>query len=99
MAYIYNSDQIDQTDYYRLPSGDYLEDYIDAKGLSFAMGSALKYRWRAGKKHGEPEQKALAKYTHYCQFIARCQKCDLQTVQREVATHLNQALVFSLNKE
>ena len=48
-----NNEQIDNTSYYRLPSGRQLEDFIAEHGLKFAEGSALKYLWRAGKKDGE----------------------------------------------
>ena len=37
-----NSNQIDNTSYYKLPCGKYLEDFIWSKRLSFALGSALK---------------------------------------------------------
>lgn len=66
-----NNDQIDNTDYYRLPCGKYLEDFIYAKKMNFAWGSALKYWWRAGRKDGENVEKDLAKHEHYVRFIAR----------------------------
>lgn len=65
-----NNEQIDKTDYYRLPCGRYLEDFIDAQGLGFALGSALKYRYRAGRKDNETKDKDMAKAGHYCQFLA-----------------------------
>ena len=65
-----NSAQIDNTDYYRLPCGRYLEDFIAWKRLDFAEGLALKYRWRAGKKDGETAEKDMAKMAHYARFIA-----------------------------
>lgn len=65
-----NNEQIDNTDYYLLPNGKYLEDFILYKKLNFAWGSALKYWWRAGKKDGESAEKDLAKYEHYVRFIA-----------------------------
>lgn len=75
-----NNEQIDSTDYYRLPCGRYLEDYIYVRGLSFAEGSALKYMWRAGKKDGEPIQKDMRKMHHYCEFIAREKDCATEDV-------------------
>ena len=66
-----NNEQIDNTDYYRLPSGRQLEDFIAEKRLSFAEGSALKYLYRAGKKDGESAEKDRAKAEHYIRFIAR----------------------------
>lgn len=66
-----NSEVINHPDYYRLPCGRDLEDYIFHRRLTFAEGSALKYLWRAGKKDGESREKDLAKYEHYVRFIAR----------------------------
>lgn len=65
-----NNEQIDQTDYYRLPCGRYLEDFISWRRLDFAWGSAVKYLWRAGKKDGELAAKDIAKARHYIRFIA-----------------------------
>lgn len=65
-----NSDTIDGPDYYRLPDGSQLEDAIAYFGLNFAMGSALKYLWRAGRKDGESRGKDLAKATHFIRFEA-----------------------------
>ena len=67
-----NSTQIDATTYYRLPTGKFLEDFIYYKGLNFNMGSALKYRWRAGKKDGESREKDLLKCEHYIRFETQC---------------------------
>ena len=64
-----NNTQINETSYYRLPCGKYLEDFIAAKGMSFALGSAVKYKWRAGKKDGESFEKDLAKARHYTKFL------------------------------
>lgn len=64
-----NSEVIDKPNYYQLPSGRFLEDFIAAKGLSFALGSAVKYKWRAGKKDGESAEKDLAKARHYTKFL------------------------------
>ena len=66
-----NNEQIDNTDYYRLPSGRQLEDFIADHGLKFAEGSALKYLWRAGKKDGESAEKDRAKAEHFIRFIAK----------------------------
>ena len=70
-----NNEQIDNTDYYRLPSGRQLEDFIAERHLSFAEGSALKYLYRAGKKDGESAEKDRAKAEHYIHFIGR-RECD-----------------------
>lgn len=66
-----NNEQIDKTDYYRLPCGKYLEDFIDECGFSFAFGSAIKYLWRAGKKNGESKEKDMQKCEHFLKFVAR----------------------------
>ena len=68
-----NSEQINNTSYYQLPCGKFLEDFIFFKGLNFNMGSALKYIWRAGKKDGESKEKDSAKAEHYIRFEAKCQ--------------------------
>lgn len=65
-----NNGQIDNADYYRLPCGRYLEDFIAWRGLDFAEGSALKYCYRAGHKDGETADKDLAKMRHYVRFLA-----------------------------
>lgn len=65
-----NNTQIDRTSYYALPSGRQLEDFIADRNLSFAMGSAVKYLYRAGKKDGEDKAKDLAKADHFVRFIA-----------------------------
>ena len=70
MSETMNNNQIDNTDYYRLPSGRQLEDFIAEKQLSFAEGSALKYLYRAGKKDGESAEKDRAKAKHFIRFIA-----------------------------
>jgi hypothetical protein len=64
-----NNGQIDNTDYYRLPCGKYLEDFIWHRRLSFAEGSALKYRWRKGRKDGEAAVKDEGKCMHFCRFL------------------------------
>jgi hypothetical protein len=75
-----NNNQINNTSYYQLPCGKFLEDFIYNKGLNFAEGSALKYLWRAGKKDGETAAKDMGKCTHYCSFLAEKNKCDTLTV-------------------
>ena len=75
-----NNNQIDNTDYYRLPCGKYLEDFIRSRNLTFAAGSALKYVWRAGKKDGENTLKDLNKADHYYRFIARTSGADVADV-------------------
>ena len=89
-----NSEQIDNTDYYRLPCGRYLEDFIAWACLDFAEGSALKYRWRAGKKDGETADKDMAKMAHYARFLARRGCVDEADVVREVEGWLLEATAW-----
>ena len=86
-----NCNQIDNTDYYRLPCGRYLEDYIHARGLSFAEGSALKYMWRAGKKDGESCVKDMAKCAHYVMFIALNECSSYTKVYNYIESMCNEA--------
>ena len=79
--FVRNSTQIDNTDYYRLPCGRYLEDYIEYKQYSFAFGSCMKYEWRKGKKDGESEAKDAKKTGHYIRFIASARGYDEETVR------------------
>lgn len=55
--------------YYRtlLSNGTEVEcfDLIDALGLDFYLGNALKYLWRAGKKEGAPKLEDLRKIRTY----------------------------------
>ena len=76
MSETMNNNQIDNTDYYRLPSGRQLENFISERRLSFAEGSALKYLIRAGKKDGESAEKDRAKAEHFIRFIARYECVD-----------------------
>lgn len=66
-----NSEIINDPDYYRLPCGKYLEEFIAYKGLDFMTGSAVKYMWRAGKKYGESDNKDMNKCGHYEKFKAK----------------------------
>ena len=75
-----NNNQISNTSYYALPCGRQLEDFIAWKQLDFFEGSALKYKWRAGAKDGEPADKDLKKMRHYCEFIAREKDCATEDV-------------------
>ena len=77
---------IDGPDYYRLPCGRYLEDYIAYCDLDFSTGSALKYAWRAGRKFGESRVKDLEKARHYCEFIARTNGLTSGAVAETVET-------------
>ena len=63
-----NSEVINDPDYYRLPCGKYLEEFIAYKRLDFMTGCAVKYMWRAGKKDGESNEKDLKKCNHYEKF-------------------------------
>ena len=89
-----NAQQIDNTDYYRLPCGMYLEDYIRHMRLDFATGSALKYRWRAGHKDGESAEKDGAKAAHYVRFIAEHDGCAAAEVEKRVSYLLRQAAAW-----
>ena len=83
-----NNEIIDHPDYYRLPDGRDLEDYIADARLDFILGSALKYMWRAGKKHGESRDKDLAKADHYIKFKARRCGCDESLVIADLSARL-----------
>lgn len=86
-----NNNQIDNTSYYKLPCGKYLEDFIWRKGLNFAEGSALKYAWRAGQKDGESSAKDHEKMNHYIKFIAKQGGVSVVSVMDEVDIWLDQA--------
>lgn len=79
-----NNEVIDHPDYYRLPDGRDLEDFIFEHNLSFPVGSALKYKWRAGKKHGESREKDLAKAAHYITFLAERWHVGVEKVERMI---------------
>lgn len=86
-----NNTQIDHTSYYALPSGRQLEDFIADRNLSFAMGSALKYLWRAGKKDGESREKDLAKAEHYVRFKSLREDIPCETIYEWLGEWLNEA--------
>lgn len=86
-----NNEVIDHPDYYRLPDGRDLEDFIFERNLSFPVGSALKYKWRAGKKHGESADKDLAKAAHYVKFLAERWSVDYGVVERMVDALVREA--------
>ena len=93
-----NNESINNTCYYQLPCGKYLEDFIYYKGLNFNMGSALKYRWRAGHKDGESREKDLAKCEHYIRFETECRKIDRTSFSvTDVVRKELDALVFEAN--
>lgn len=94
-----NNEQIDNTSYYKLPCGKYLEDFIDEVCLSFAGGSALKYLWRAGKKDGESTSKDMDKCMHYCKFIAKKRRCSYKKVFNIIKSIYNDAMIWGLTKE
>ena len=90
-----NAQQIDNTDYYRLPCGKDLEDYIYHMRLDFAYGSALKYHWRAGHKDGESVAKDLAKAAHYVRFIASHDSSrGISVIEKRVSYLLKQAALW-----
>lgn len=91
--------QINQTSYYLLPCGKYLEEFIYEKGLNFNMGSALKYLWRAGYKDGESEEKDLSKAEHYIKFEAKCRGVDEAVVDDEVKSLLEEAYMWRQHEE
>ncbi len=86
-----NNTQIDRTSYYALPSGRQLEDFIADRNLSFAMGSAVKYLFRAGKKDGEAKEKDLAKADHFIRFIAARSNLPLNGVRARALDHTHDA--------
>ena len=88
-----NCTQIDNTSYYRLPSGLYLEDFIFAKRLSFAEGSALKYLYRAGKKDHESFNKDMSKFKHYCKYL------DEHTLYNKYHTSTSEEYIRQLYRE
>lgn len=96
-----SNQQISNTDYYRLPCGKYLEDFIYYKGLNFNMGSALKYLYRAGKKQGESDDKDRRKAAHYIEYEAECRSrvCGRQftadAIRHEVEALLAEAQGWS----
>ena len=90
-----NAQQIDNTDYYRLPCGMYLEDYIRHMRLDFATGSALKYLWRAGHKDGESAEKDMAKAAHYIRFMAQHDGCAVDSVTERVHYLLREAAAWN----
>ncbi len=94
-----SSAQIDNTSYYLLPCGLYLEDFIYAKRLNFNMGSALKYLWRAGYKDGESLEKDLSKAEHYIRFEAKCRGVDYDVVDWEVKDLLEEAYRWRQHEE
>ena len=59
-----------------IDSIDYVGSFIYEKGLNFNMGSAVKYRWRAGHKDGESKEKDLAKCDHYAILEAKKRKYE-----------------------
>lgn len=79
-----NNEQIDKTSYYELPGGGQLEDFIAEYELSFGIGSALKYLFRAGNKDGESVEKDRAKARHFIEFEARRAGCEPENVERLV---------------
>lgn len=89
-----NSNTIDRPEYYDLPCGRQLEDFIWERGLSFFTGSALKYRWRAGRKDGESREKDLAKANHFAREIAMRKRVALASVQAYVLSLVHDAEVW-----
>ena len=89
-----NNNSIDNTVYYKLPCGRFLEDFIYAKRLNFNMGSAVKYRWRQGHKDGEPLEKDMAKGQHYIDFEAKCRGVEWTVVNEEVCNLIKEAMVW-----
>ena len=94
-----SNQQINQTSYYLLPCGKYLEDFIYEKKLNFNMGSALKYLWRAGYKDGESLEKDLSKAEHYIKFEAKCRGIDESIVDDEVKSLLEEAYMWRQHEE
>lgn len=87
-----DNNQIDKTSYYRLPCGLYLEDFIEYEELDFKWGCAVKYKFRAGKKDGEPEDKDLGKCYHYVNEIAAREAMQQNGVYEEVCALVDKAM-------
>ena len=71
--------QINHPDYYKTDTGLEAIDVIDALGLGpgFALGSAIKYIFRAGKKSEETLQDDIRKAIWYLEhFIECCKKLE-----------------------
>lgn len=84
-----NNNQINNTSYYILPNGRQLEDWIMHEfGLGFALGSAIKYVYRAGHKDGESKEKDMAKAMHYVKFVAE----KLRISESEVIANIERTL-------
>lgn len=79
-----NNNQIHNTSYYQLPSGRQLEDFIEDYSLSFAIGSAVKYLWRAGNKDGEPADKDRSKAEHFIALEAKRQGVEYDYIANYV---------------
>ena len=90
-----NNNQINNTSYYQLPCGKFLEDFIWYKGLNFAEGSALKYAYRAGKKDGESAEKDHEKMNHYIHFLAKKGGVGYMSVMSEIDIWLDQARTWN----
>lgn len=87
-----NNNQIDNTSYYALPCGRQLEDFIWYKKLDFHIGSALKYKWRAGYKDGESFGKDYKKIMHYVRFVVVRTNKSVEEVEQYVESLYNEAL-------
>ena len=89
-----NNEQINETSYYRLPCGRFLEDFIWWKKLNFAEGSALKYQFRAGRKDGESMDKEFLKRGHYIDYIADRECRDFASVSVGIDLLMDEAMAW-----
>ena len=89
-----NSNQIDGTSYYVLPCGRQIEDFIWYRELNFQMGSALKSRYRMGKKDGEPMEKDGRKIGHYTVYMASHTVEDVAFFDEEVERLHDEAMAW-----
>ena len=89
-----NNEQIDNTSYYALPCGRQLEEFVWWRRLDFATGSALKYRFRAGRKDGESMAKDLAKRDHYTAFLASHTSCGQDWHNQRVEDLYHEAMAW-----
>lgn len=66
------------------------------------MGSALKYKWRAGYKDGESHEKDSLKAQHYITFETQCRKkqnpSDTSNVEQEINTLLEEAHYWGMGE-
>lgn len=88
-----NNTVIDRPNYYDLPCGRQLEDFIwlHRNQIDFFVGCAIKYGWRAGKKNLESKDKDLSKRSHYTHLISCRDRIPLDDVERGIDDWIEKA--------